>query len=247
MAIQSRLPAFLLTRPTAQSTRFAASLRKRFGEDLAIIISPLIAPRFLAASFPGTNPTALVFTSETGVEAFSRHQNRPSDLPQRAYCVGGRTAKVARLAGLVPISAQGDAADLIALILQDGARGPLLHICGAQTRGNVAQTLTGAGHPTTALILYEQEEQPLTPQAKALLSGERPVVVPLFSPRSATLFLAQVGCLGPPAPLICAALSQAVAEPLAGFDGLTLCLAAKPNAAALIDSLAVFFDAPHVP
>jgi len=34
---------------------------------------------------------------------------------------------------------------------------------------------------------------------------------------------------------------------LAGFDGLTLCLAAKPNVAALIDSLAVFFDAPHVP
>jgi uroporphyrinogen-III synthase len=244
MATQSRLPAFLLTRPMAQSQRFAAQLRHRFGPDLLITISPLIAPHFLAPAFPVGPFTALIFTSETGVAAFAQHPNRPNCLPIRAYCVGDQTAKAAQSAGLEPVSADGDAATLIALI-QATHTGPLLHLCGTQTRGDVAQTLTDAGHPTTALELYDQREHPLTAAAIDLLRGERPLLVPLFSPRSATLFCQHLAIVAPTAPLTVIALSAAVATALpTTMDHHT---AKKPTADAMIVALANLCDPPQVP
>lgn len=241
MAIQSRLPAFLLTRPMAQSTRFAASLRSRFGPDLSITISPLIAPSFLAPAFPDLKPACLIFTSETGVDSFARHPARPKDLPSLAYCVGDRTAQAARLAGLRAISANGDATNLVERIKQDKAAGPVLHISGAQTRGDIARHLSDAGYDVAALVLYEQQQQEMTAEAKTLLLGENPVMVPLFSPRSATLFLAQLSRVEANAPLFFSALSNAVAEPLVQQGRLAHCVAAKPTAAALIDAMAGFF------
>lgn len=242
MATQSRLPTFLLTRPLAQSERFATQLRARFGVDVQVVISPLMDTGFLTPAFPDPRPSALIFTSETGVAGFVQHPDRPADLPQTAYCVGNRTAQAAKAAGLKPISADGDATALIALIAQSGVPGPLLHLCGQQTRGDIAGQLTDAGHPTTALVLYEQRPKSFTPQALSLLSGKRPVVVPLFSPRSAALFLAQLAQTPVQAPLVYAALSQAVAAPLTAQEGAA-CIAAKPTADALIDALVCFFAA----
>lgn len=243
MAIQSRLPAFLLTRPMVQSKRFAASLRSRFGSDLSVTISPLIAPRFLTPAFPDLKPASLIFTSETGVESFVRHPARPKDLPLLAYCVGDRTAQTAQRVGLKAISANGDAASLVARIRQDKTARPLLHICGAQTRGDIARHLSDAGYDVATLVLYEQEQQQITAAAKTLLLGENPVMVPLFSPRSAALFLAQLSQVGANAPLFFSALSDAVAEPLVQRGRLAHCIAAKPTAEALIDAMAGFFAA----
>jgi uroporphyrinogen-III synthase len=228
----------------AQSARFAASLRQRFGADLAVTISPLISPHFLTPAFPAGNWAGLVFTSETGVEGFLRHTDRPLGLPRRVFCVGNRTAKAALAAGLDPVSANGDAADLIDLIGQENPRGPLLHLCGTQTRGDVAATLTQAGHATTALTLYAQLEQPLNAAGCALLLGTGPVLVPLFSPRTSVLFRKQLMVLGHAAPLICAALSDAVAEPLADVPGLTLCHAQSPTAKALMAAIARILQLP---
>lgn len=247
MATQSRLPAFLLTRPVAQSERFAASLRERFGGGLSITISPLISPAFLTPPFPVGPETALIFTSETGVEGLTRHPIRPDTLPRLAFCVGNRTAKAAAAAGFLPVSADGDAAALIALIQNDKVKGPLLHVCGAQTRGDIAQVLTDQGYQTDVLVVYDQISQPLTAQAQALLAGERPVVVPLFSPRTAALFLDRLSVQPPKARLICATLSDAVAEALMQDHRLILCKAAKPNAEAMIDAIADFFAAPQMP
>lgn len=241
MATQSRLPAFLLTRPAAQSHRFAAQLHQRFGTDIAVTISPLLAPAFLAPPFPHGPFATLIFTSETGVAAFLAHPARPADLPNRAYCVGDRTANAAKAAGLEPVSADGDAANLISLIQQSGQRGRLLHICGQHTRGDIAQTLTDAGTPTQSCALYDQIAQDLTETAVALLKGERPVLVPLFSPRSAALFCEQVLVLSLLSPPTCAVLSKAVGDSLSSLQNANLCYADKPTAASLIDAIAEFY------
>jgi len=236
MATQSRLPAFLLTRPAAQSQRFAGQLCQRFGVDLDITISPLLTPRFLDALLPKGRYDALIFTSETGVAAFQALASRPNSLPKRAYCVGNRTAKAAVLAGLEPISADGDATDLIALVRRDSPAA-LLHISGAQSRGAIGQTLTEAGIKTDVCVLYEQAEQPLTHAAVTLMQGESPVLAPLFSPRSAALFREQISKLGPIAPLTCAVLSQAVGAELPDLPGAKLFYADRPTAAALIEAI----------
>ncbi|WP_022703364.1 uroporphyrinogen-III synthase [Pseudorhodobacter ferrugineus] len=242
MATQSRLPAFLLTRPAAQSNRFAGQLRQRFGQDIEVTISPLIAPRFVNAALPAGPFDALIFTSETGVMAFQTLKPRPETMPKLAYCVGKRTAKAALLAGLEPVSADGDASDLITFI---GKQGParLLHICGAHSRGNVAQRLTDSGLKTDICVLYEQVEQPLSSSAIDLLQGEMPVVVPLFSPRSAALFCQNVSFLTPLAPLTFAALSKAVGEELLKLTPVNLCYANQPNAVSLLDAISGFYAA----
>jgi uroporphyrinogen-III synthase len=238
MATQSRLPAFLLTRPKAQSDRFAADLRQRFGPDIAVCISPLLTPKMLEPALPTTPIAALIFTSETGVAAYAAHRTRPAGLPQTAFCVGNRTAQAAKSARLEPISANGDASTLIALIQRHAPNAPLLHICGTHTRGEVAQTLSAAGLPTTACTLYEQAEQPLSAQAIALLQGESPLLVPLFSPRSAALFCTQAVAAHYSAPLTCVALSPAVGDALSGLHLAKLCYADRPTADALLQAIA---------
>lgn len=243
MAIQSRLPAFLLTRPSAQSERFAGQLRQRFGQEIAITISPLLAPTFLEPRFPTDPVAALIFTSETGVEAFQRHRTRPPGLPKRAFCVGARTAKAAKFAGLEPVSADGDAAALITMLRTQKIKGLLLHICGYHTRGEIVENLAAAGMQAEARVAYRQTEQSLSKAAITLLSGESPVLVPMFSPRSARLFCDQALALGPLAPITFAVLSKAVGDSISSQLEAKLCYADNPTAESLIDAIADVYAA----
>lgn len=237
MAAQSRtLPAILLTRPEEQSRRFAAALGP--GAAGRIVISPLMAPRFSAPVLGPGGFEALVLTSQAGAEAARRISAAGQALPARAYCVGDSTAAAATAAGFEAISARGDAAALVALLLARRVPGPLLHLCGRDTAGAVAETLQAGGIPTVALLCYEQVAVPLSPSAITLLSGTKPVVVPLFSPRSARLFRAAAPAGPEAAPLLVAAMSAAVAAALPPLEPLRLVIAAEPTAAAMVAAVA---------
>jgi uroporphyrinogen-III synthase len=226
MAIQSHSPTILLTRPLAQSRRFAGVLAGI--TDLPVVISPLTETRFLDATPPPGGFSAIILTSESGARAAGRMR---AALPLRAWCVGDHTAKVASDQGFAARSAKGDAAALIALIAQEGERGPLLHLRGADTRGEIAKTLTNRGIVTQELTVYAQAEQPLTAEAQAVLQGGAAVIVPLFSPLSARRFARQAG---PRPGLWIAALSPAVAQELAGLAPVGLEIADQPDGAGMV-------------
>ena len=84
-------------------------------------------------------------------------------------------------------------------------------------------------------VLYDQSAQPLGDAALALMEGTAPVVVPLFSPRSAELVFA--GC-APRAPLRIVAISQAVAERVPAEHSGHLYVADRPDEAAMLDAVA---------
>lgn len=218
---QSRAP-ILLTRPEAQGERFAAMLA---GER--VVISPLFAPVFLAPPLPDAD--CVIFTSATAIAAL--RGRRPA---ARAWCVGARTAELARAAGFEAMSADGDADALVAAIIASGERGPMLHLHGAETRGDVAARLRAAGIRTEGVVIYEQRPVPPIADAVALLAGDAPVLVPLFSPAAAKRFAeVSAGCV---APLRLACLSAAVAR---AAPPATLCrIAARPDAAAMVDLIA---------
>lgn len=230
MTPQSRALPVLLTRPEAAGDRFAADLVARFGGRVTVIASPLLEPRFLAPALP--DAAALVLTSETGVQAAAR---LGVALPERAYCVGRRTADAARAAGFDALSADGDADALVALILSSGDRGPFLHLHGRDTRGDVVARIAAAGLPATGAIVYAQDPRPLSPLARALLDRAGPVVLPVFSPRTAELFAATAPHR---AALWVAALSPAVASALHGLPVARMVTAARPDAASLMDVIA---------
>jgi uroporphyrinogen-III synthase len=236
MARQSR-PTVLLTRPLAQGARFAAAVAQRF-PDLPIVSAPLLAPVFLSPPLPPVEFAGLILTSETGAQGARRFLADGVALPKRAWCVGDQTAAAATAAGFDAESARGDAAALVALIKAQKARPPLLHLRGRDSRGDIADTLNSAGIETHSAIVYAQEPCDLTPQAQAILAGDAPVIVPLFSPRTAALFAA-VPDLN--APLWVVALSPTVAQALANLPVARLVTATKPDAAAMITAMATFF------
>ena len=223
----------LITRPRAEGEAFAAALTARFGTRLRPVVAPLIAPRFLAPTIPARDYAAVVFTSAQAVEG-ARRLGVP--LPRLAWCVGRKTAEVAKAAGFRAKSADGDAGTLAKAILADRPDGGILYLRGVDTRGNLLELLNSSGIHADVAIVYTQDPQPLTVEALALLRAPGPLLIPLFSPRTATLFRAAL----PPdtlAKLHIAAMSPAVTEALGDLPRAALVVALRPDAPSMLGAV----------
>jgi uroporphyrinogen-III synthase len=229
----------LITRPDAEAQAFAIALRRRFGPRVAPLIAPLIAPRYLAPPVSGLDVEGLIFTSVHGVEG-ARLLGLSSTGP--AYCVGRKTASAARAAGIEALSADGDADALYALILAKRPGGRLLHVRGEESRGDLDTRLTAAGIPTRSLVVYRQEPLPLSDEAACALRHEGKIVVTLFSPRSAALFVAALPDRTS-ASLHLAVMSPAVAAALTGLKVAALTVADRPDANGMLDAVATLLGA----
>lgn len=234
-------PTVLLTRPEAASRRFAEAARERFG-DLPVVISPAMRTVFLSPELPGQDVAGLIFTSENAVTGFCRLSSRRG-LP--AWCVGERTARVARAEGFEVTAGPGDGEGLAATIIAAPPPGPLLWPHGADMAIDIAKSLESAGIETFSLVVYAQEPLPPSPEAQALLAGAAPVLLPLFSPRSARLVAGWAsGCA---APLWVAAMSPAVAEAIAAPPPDRLVVAERPAADAMLAALGALLAADESP
>ncbi|WP_374635667.1 uroporphyrinogen-III synthase [Paracoccus sp. (in: a-proteobacteria)] len=165
-------PVLLLTRPELASRRFAAEAAPL---GLKTIISPVL--RIVPVAHDGARlaqAAGLVFTSLHAVPAAGPGRGRP------AICVGPATAQAARAAGFDVTEGPGDAARMLPLLQGLGAG--WLHPHGA----HVAKRL-----PVPGMVVYDQLPQPLSDAARQALAGRVPVILPLFSPRSAGLLSEQ--------------------------------------------------------
>jgi uroporphyrinogen-III synthase len=174
----------------------------------------------------------VVFTSETAVRAAVRLI--PLAARGQAHCVGPRTAAVARRAGFAAQAHGGDGAALTAALAHPGP--PLIHLRGKDSRGDIAARLTQAGRDAAEVVVYRQEARPLPPRADAAMAGPGPVLVALFSPRSARLFVEAVPI--PSDAVTIAALSPAVAAEL----GPSVCvrIASRPDGTAMAGLIAAW-------
>ena len=209
MAKQSRDVTILLTRPAAQSFSFAQEVIRALG-DVSVVISPLMAPNYLMPQIPYVDFAAVIFVSVAAIEAAKRIASAEVRLPQLAYCVGDRTAEAARLAGFQSISAGGDARDLLAMIVAQKPTGPLLFLRGRDSSGDIEGVLNSAKIETISAVCYEQIPQPFTDKAAKILHEMQPVIVPLFSGRSAVIFQTQLLDIAATAPVWAATLSPAI-------------------------------------
>ena len=199
-------PLIVLTRPIEAAEKFAEQLRDRF-EDVEVLIAPLQSIEFLSVSEDFSESKGLIFTSQNGVLAWNRLENRPF-LP--AYCVGPQTTERAASFGLGAIDCGGNAEAVVSELLAKSLAAPLLHFRGEHGRGQIAERLTEAGLETREAVVYRQVS--LDPKDELLEVLDRPdIVVPLFSPRSAKLF-ARIAPAGTNPRL--AVISQAAAKAL---------------------------------
>jgi len=202
-----------------------------------------MAPVFLKPDLPDGECSAVIFTSATAVEAVA---HLAGSLPNLAYCVGRQTAARAEAAGFRTLSADGDADQLLALILADPPGGRLLHLRGEVVRGDLEERLNLARIETVSVAVYRQNPLPLSAEARAVLAAPGVVIVPLFSPRSATLFrnaLPKDHAAG----LRPAVMSAAVAEAALGIGCEQLEQARRMDAEAMVEAVGRLLDATPAP
>jgi uroporphyrinogen-III synthase len=223
----------LVTRSEPGASETAARLR-------AAGFDPVVEPVFTIAPIAADIPDfdALAFTSANGARQFARLSPRRD---ARVFCVGARTAQAARDMGFAEVvSADGDVnalADLIARKLPRDMH--LLHAGNAESRGDLAERLSAAGHSARFVaIFYAVPVQSPGPHLAALLAGqERIDAVMVHSPRAAVILAGFANGAARRAPLPVVAISEAAAAALGGRTGRVE-IAASPDEAALISALA---------
>jgi uroporphyrinogen-III synthase len=233
----------LVTRPRDQGESFARKLTDRFGARVRPLVTPLMAPEYLSPPLPEGPFDAVIFTSAHGVEG-ARRLGVP--LPRLAWCVGRSTAAKAAAAGFETRSSDGDVSDLIAALLSAPERGRFLYLRGVDTVGELESALISKGISVVSLQVYLQTPIPLGEESRAVLAQPVPVVVPLFSPRSAALFAKALPSEAR-ATLLVAAMSEAVATAAASRPRLTLVTAARPDAEAMLDAVETLLAAAPLP
>ena len=154
-----------------------------------------------------------------------------------AWCVGARSAEAASSQGYRARHADGSADDLVAAILGAGDPGPFVHYRGEETRGDVAARLRDAGLYCNEVVVYAQGELPLTAEALDLLARPGPVLVPLFSPRSAERLAEAIAGHAIEAELSLVAMSDAVAAAWRGPGLSEMRISDNPTAVAMLDAL----------
>lgn len=232
-------PVLLLTRPDAQSRRFAALFRARFGANWPVVFSPLTEIAFLPCDLPAGLPSDIVFTSENAVAAFSRLSR---DRHATAWCVGTRTEAAAREAKFTATRrGPGDWTGLARLLIEAGEVRRVLHPRGVHAAGDLPGALGSAGIETVSVPIYDQKELPPTAEALDLMQGSRPILLPLFSPRSARL--AACAFAAAKAPLRIATISAAADAAASDLPATARAIAARPDGDAMLDTLAALIAA----
>lgn len=231
-------PILFLTRPEMQSRRFAEEFRARFGADWPVVIAPLTEIVRLDPALPADPPAHVVFTSENAVAAFAALS---PDRTALAWCVGPRTEAAARAAGFATRLGPGDGAGLARSIASDPSVRQVLYPRPVHAAGDIPGALESAGIETVPVVVYDQREQPFSGAASAVLAGPVPVLLPLFSPRSARL--AEKAARGATAPLLIAAISPAAAAEARELSARRMVIAARPDGDAMLDALGALIAA----
>ncbi len=230
-------PVLLLTRPAANSVRFAVQLDPSITAHADLIISPLMEIVPLPLPSEGLGMATAVFTSANGV------LHGPAGNAGPAYCVGAETAKSATAKGWHVLDTGLNADDLVHRIPMD-VKVPLVHFCGVHHRGDVAERLTKRGIPTKRCTVYEQKELSISETAKKAIIGERRVVVPLFSPRSAAYFAAQAQ---EASNVYAIAMSEAVAKEVGDMQHVKTLTLDKPVGKAMLRAVELLLTQDSLP
>lgn len=219
-------PTLLMIRPQKDSDAFLSDLATALGWRPPALICPMLDIRPRPVSVP-PGARAILFTSANAVPAAGAGDGR------LALCVGESTAHVARTAGFRTCAAQGTVGSLSRLV-RDRLRpqdGPLVHVTGAHVAGDLCGDLAAAGYDCRRLVGYEAAALPLSETARRLIRDE-PVVLPVFSPRSAALAAQEVARLTPAA-LRWVAISTNAAAHLTG----TVKIAPAPSRSGMIETI----------
>lgn len=224
-------PIILITRPIDDARDFCRDIAALGWRPVAV---PLLRIVPLSPAAPHVDDIqAIVFTS---INAVRHALELPFDLP--VYCVGDRTADVAREAGFLNVvSAAGDIGDLErALIAADMVTGSrILHICGA----DVVRPMNVPGVRVVQCIVYRAEQTAHLPFLVRILIRLGLVdTVSIFSARTGQAFvdaMKKAGLQGACSRMRVLCLSDSVVQSVSMLPWRTAVAARYPDRAAMLE------------
>jgi uroporphyrinogen-III synthase len=221
----------LVTRPAEDGEEIAARLAEMGHQAL---LAPLLTVRFHDGPEPDLEDVqAILATSANGIRALARRTARRDF---SIFAVGPQTAEEARKSGFTEIkNADGDAKALAEAATHWASRkGVLLHVCGEDAPGTLAENLSLRGFQVRRVVLYGIEPATqLPPQTVAALKAGALDVAMFFSPRSARVFGVLADGL-PTESLAALCISAATAQALVSLSFARVAVAARPNQAAML-------------
>ena len=200
-----------------------ASLEPDLTAQVDVVTSPLVRIEYVSKPLEMDGVAGVIFTSAHGVHSA---QSVPHDRSCPAYCVGQATTQAAADAGWHAQQMGEDAASLIASLLSQNPKGPLLHVRGEHALGDIANTLTERGLRCGEIVMYHQHAQQFSDAAVAAMQGDGRIIAPIFSPRTADLFRQSA----PDRPFDIVAMSAKVAREVDGIARWTVATADRPDA-----------------
>ena len=172
----------IITRNLHAGQRTAAQLHAVGIAQNQIWFAPLVNIAFNRLKIELDAGHSAIFTSQNGVHALT--SKPPKGMT--AWCVGERTAEVARRKGFAAIAAEGNAESLIARLQKSDPKNPLIWYRGKHTAVDIEEQLSRLGMNIRSEIVYQQYELRLSGEAQKLLKTV-PCVLPIFSPRTAAI------------------------------------------------------------
>lgn len=224
-------PQIIVTRPAVQGAAFAQML------GLPVILCPLIKIVSIAVTDDLSDAAHVIFTSVNGV---AQAERLGVPVTAQAWCVGTKTAQAAKAAGFGVHDAGGDSADLIALMMGQNLIGRMVHISGQHVQVDVAANLSQAGVPCQRIAAYDQIVLAPTDAALGVVQGQAPIILPLFSVRTAQA----AATLRPiAAPLHVVTMSESIARAAAPLAPVSVTTVKTPDNSAMITSVLTLYEA----
>ncbi len=172
--------AVIISRPVDAAHRTAESLRTSGLHTVPIIVSPLLEIVRLECNVAVQDYSGIILTSENGAVSAPEMTR---DLT--AWCVGVRTAAVAREKGYKVKVADEGAQSLVKLILQEHSGDRLLWLRGRKVSMDIVSELRMEGIRADEQEVYDQRLGRLNGQATTALNSGR-CLLPIYSGRTAS-------------------------------------------------------------
>ena len=210
----------LLTRPLGGNERFCLKI-KHLLYSCEILDNPIQRIDFLPSLSKVNKNSVLIFTSANGLRAAKKHNL----INKKCFVVGANTKKIAVSFGYDVLGFSKDQENLLKLIKSKKPTESMVHIRGKHTVGNLCDALKRNQFSCLDIIGYNQEPLKIKKQNLQKIHSGRPVILPIFSSRSAELLQSNLDLTG----FNVIAISEAVAKIVTGVELGELVISKKPD------------------
>ena len=210
----------LLTRPLGGNERFCLKI-KHLLYSCEILDNPIQRIDFLPSLSKVNKNSVLIFTSANGLRAAKKHNL----INKKCFVVGANTKKIAVSFGYDALGFSKDQENLLKLIKSKKPTESMVHIRGKHTVGNLCDALKRNQFSCLDIIGYNQEPLKIKKQNLQKIHSGRPVILPIFSSRSAELLQSNLDLTG----FNVIAISEAVAKIVTEVELGELVISKKPD------------------